>query len=817
MNNKYPKMSESSKLKHSYSLTSLSTRFLNGNSLHNGHHTAHHPPPHHVTSSSSGGLGLSNGNQQHNHHHQNHHHQSMLMPPGNNNNNAHVTKDSLDNMEGGSDGDYGFLSFRDQPDFRDSSSTLTNGTCSSKPSGLLRNSSFYSTSTSYLNLSNGGSNSNSSFTTTTTTPARLQHHHQQQPPLSISQMQHLQQPHGHNNNNSSSSLLLNGMNGVNTPGGLSTTGRVGSASINTKQQKCTTTGSGNMSMCGCDCHGGLKLSKTEIFRNNFNAKRDASNNLKSNTASSCQTLNLCSTTNSSNSCNGNHHHNNHVGLGNGNSTNNNNSVSSIYGNMYGSTTTTSTTTMNNNSSSNPNAGPDVHNNNNHPNTNGMSILGVGVENRKNPSVRVRRTLSCYAKNPSRNDILENNLTSSKEFTGSVNVVANCGNGNVSYQPNFTNPICEFSPYSSLSSNDLLGLRLSNGYIDKRYASVSNGNGHGGLTTVFFHDNPVDCGCPTCFQMKLTIFQANQKKQPIPSVVNNNNSSSNGSSSNKDDSGTTTSPISNKTTTIVSSNNALSYSTTSANYSCKTQDSDIISWPLTPEAAVGYFASRLTSWELSEISKYPQSWYLGQDAVRKISGEKTNPLNAGYDDENGNYHKVTRDHLAYRYEILEVIGKGSFGQVIKAIDHKTQSQVAIKIIRNKKRFHAQALVEVKILEHLRKRDHDNTVIRMFSSFYFRNHLCIVFELMSLNLYELIRRNHYQGFSTGLIRKFAVSLLKCLALLKKENIIHCDLKPENILLRRRGSSAIKVIDFGSSCFVVQPVVSPSMSSHNFVLDG
>src|SRR5581483_4020065 len=73
------------------------------------------------------------------------------------------------------------------------------------------------------------------------------------------------------------------------------------------------------------------------------------------------------------------------------------------------------------------------------------------------------------------------------------------------------------------------------------------------------------------------------------------------------------------------------------------------------------------------------------------------------------------------------------------------------------------------------DHENTIIRMFSSFYFRNHLCIVFELMSLNLYELIRRNHYHGFSGGLIRKFAVSLLKCLALLKKENIIHCDLKP------------------------------------------
>lgn len=158
--------------------------------------------------------------------------------------------------------------------------------------------------------------------------------------------------------------------------------------------------------------------------------------------------------------------------------------------------------------------------------------------------------------------------------------------------------------------------------------------------------------------------------------------------------------------------------------------------------------------------------------------------------------VTRDHIGYRYEILEVIGKGSFGQVIRATDHKTQSQVAIKIIRNKKRFHAQALVEVKILEHLRKRDHDNTVIRMYSSFYFRNHLCIVFELMSLNLYELIRRNHYQGFSTGLIRKFAVSLLKCLSLLKRENIIHCDLKPVSNQLVQ---SACNIYASNFSCLV------------------
>lgn len=93
-------------------------------------------------------------------------------------------------------------------------------------------------------------------------------------------------------------------------------------------------------------------------------------------------------------------------------------------------------------------------------------------------------------------------------------------------------------------------------------------------------------------------------------------------------------------------------------------------------------------------------------------------------------QVIHDHICYRYEILEVIGKGSFGQVIRALDHKTNQYVAIKIIRNKKRFHHQALVEVRILDELRKKDADGShnIIHMLDYVYFRNHLCISFELM-----------------------------------------------------------------------------------------
>merc|ERR1712023_346730 len=122
------------------------------------------------------------------------------------------------------------------------------------------------------------------------------------------------------------------------------------------------------------------------------------------------------------------------------------------------------------------------------------------------------------------------------------------------------------------------------------------------------------------------------------------------------------------------------------------------------------------------------------------------------------------------------------------------------IRNKKRFHHQALVEVKILEHLRERDIENTsnVVHLQDYFYFRNHLCITFELLSINLYEFIKNNNFQGVSLGLIRRFAIQLLTALRFLRKLHIIHCDFKPENILLKNPTKSGIKVIDFGSSCF-------------------
>ncbi len=88
---------------------------------------------------------------------------------------------------------------------------------------------------------------------------------------------------------------------------------------------------------------------------------------------------------------------------------------------------------------------------------------------------------------------------------------------------------------------------------------------------------------------------------------------------------------------------------------------------------------------------------------------------------------------------------------------------------------------------------------------RNHLCIVFELLSYNLYDLLRNTNFRGVSLNLTRKFAQQLCTALMFLSSSelSIIHCDLKPENILLCNPKRSAIKIVDFGSSCQLGQRV--------------
>ena len=88
---------------------------------------------------------------------------------------------------------------------------------------------------------------------------------------------------------------------------------------------------------------------------------------------------------------------------------------------------------------------------------------------------------------------------------------------------------------------------------------------------------------------------------------------------------------------------------------------------------------------------------------------------------------------------------------------------------------------------------------------KDHQCIVFEPLSMTLYQLLAATKFRGLKLDMLRNVAKQLLQALAYLSRPevNIIHCDLKPENILLKESNKSGIKIIDFGSSTFLDERV--------------
>ena len=214
-------------------------------------------------------------------------------------------------------------------------------------------------------------------------------------------------------------------------------------------------------------------------------------------------------------------------------------------------------------------------------------------------------------------------------------------------------------------------------------------------------------------------------------------------------------------------------------------------PCLPSAVITHYRSELTEFEVSEIAAYDLVYYIGLKAA-KVRDDN-------FDNEKGDYRLTTGDQIAYRYEVLGVLGKGSFGVVARCRDHKHNEEIALKVIKNKKLFYKQGLVEVRLLQIMKERDKDGTipVVKIKSSFLFRKHLCLTFELLAQSLYDYMHLNRFQSQSPSLVRKLANQLLRVLAFTKKLKILHCDLKPENILFRSDVATSIKVIDFGSAC--------------------
>lgn len=125
-----------------------------------------------------------------------------------------------------------------------------------------------------------------------------------------------------------------------------------------------------------------------------------------------------------------------------------------------------------------------------------------------------------------------------------------------------------------------------------------------------------------------------------------------------------------------------------------------------------------------------------------------------------------------YLIEKLIGKGTFGQVVKCKNKKNNEQVAIKVLKNKRTYRNQGSVEIKILHILNTMDdmNDSNIVQMIDYFVFREHLCIVFELLSYSLYDVIAKGNFTGVSLNLSRLLISQILESLVLTTKAKLIH-----------------------------------------------
>ena len=138
-------------------------------------------------------------------------------------------------------------------------------------------------------------------------------------------------------------------------------------------------------------------------------------------------------------------------------------------------------------------------------------------------------------------------------------------------------------------------------------------------------------------------------------------------------------------------------------------------------------------------------------------------------------------------------------------------MAMKILKDIPSYAKQGQIEVEILQRLRGEcANTHNFVRAYESFTHLGHICIVFELLHMNLYDYLKSTNFQPMPLKFIRPIIQQVLVCLMKLRELGLVHADLKPENIMFvdPQRLPFRVKVVDFGSA-------TSVSASSHTSYL--
>lgn len=210
-----------------------------------------------------------------------------------------------------------------------------------------------------------------------------------------------------------------------------------------------------------------------------------------------------------------------------------------------------------------------------------------------------------------------------------------------------------------------------------------------------------------------------------------------------------------------------------------------------------------------LPSLPQQW--------SVPSPKVCPI---LDDEDGHLSYKLGDIIEnenQRYKILATLGEGTFGKVVKVKELNTDQVLALKIIKNVDKYREAAKLEVNVLEKLQEKDPQGKHLcaKMTSWFNYWGHMCLIFELLGLSVFDFLKENNYHPYPLEQVRHIIYQLCHSVKFLHECRLTHTDLKPENILftssdweisynarkrkdVRKVKSTEVRLIDFGSATF-------------------
>lgn len=189
-----------------------------------------------------------------------------------------------------------------------------------------------------------------------------------------------------------------------------------------------------------------------------------------------------------------------------------------------------------------------------------------------------------------------------------------------------------------------------------------------------------------------------------------------------------------------------------------------------------------------------------------------------DDRDGHLIYQEGDIIQGKYEIVRTLGEGTFGKVVQVKDSsKSGRQFALKVIKNVSKYREAARLEINVLKKLQEKDPNGNflVIQLLDNFDYHGHVCLLFDLLGLSVFDFMKANNYQAYPMEQARYIAYQLCYAVKFMHDNRLTHTDLKPENILfvnsnyrvvedgkkkrpIRIIEDARVRLIDLGSATF-------------------